>query len=99
MHRMVRQTRVNGNDELQCLFRNIFDTALVDSAEPIDYGATDHQMTCDCGVANALSGFISPRTKADRCVPTNIRMLLDLMHEHGSWQLREHPFFEPVHGF
>ncbi len=74
MHRIVRQTRVNGNDELQCLFRNTFDTALVDSTGLIDYGATDHQMTCDCGVANALSGLISPRTKADRCVPTNIRI-------------------------
>ena len=36
MHRMVRQTRVNGNDELQCLFRNTFDTALVDSTGLID---------------------------------------------------------------
>jgi hypothetical protein len=58
-----------------------------------------HQVTCDYGIANALGSLISPRAKADRCVATNIRMLLDLIHEDGSWQLREHPFFETVHGF
>jgi hypothetical protein len=28
-----------------------------------------------------------------------MRMLLDLIHEYGSGQLREHPLLETVHGF